>query len=111
MLFVQLDDSFSPSLFDVLRQAHVHTLKYEVESTVIIFYPFCLHNVWAMRSFVLVKTLQNLNFSLLESLLFCRVFVLELFDGIGLAIFDISTFVNMAKTTRANKLSNLILSP
>jgi len=52
-----------------------------------------------MSSFVLVKTLQNLNFSLLESLLFCSVFVFELFNGIVLAIFDVSTLVNMAETT------------
>jgi hypothetical protein len=39
------------------------------------------------------------------------VFVFELFDGIMFAIFYVSALVNMAETTRANKLSDLILSP
>jgi len=62
-------------------------------------------------SLILVKTLQNLNFSLFECLLFCWVFVLKLFDGIKLAIFDVSAFVNMTKAPGANKFSDLIFSP
>lgn len=64
-----------------------------------------------MRPFILVKSLQYLNFSLFECLLFCRVFVLELFDGIKLAIFDVPALVNMTKAAGANKFSDLIFSP
>ena len=111
MFFIQLDEAFAASLLDVLGETHVHALENYIEPTVIVFYPLGLHHVRAVRPLVLVEPLQYLDFSLLEGLLFCWIFILKLFNGIKLAIFDVSALVNMAKTPRANKLSNFVLSP
>lgn len=111
MLFVELNEPFPPSLLDVLGETHFHVLKHYVKPTVIVFYPLGIHHVWAVNPLVLVKPLENLNFSLIESFLFSLVFIFELFDRVEFTVFDVAALVNLAKTSRAYKFTDFIFSP
>lgn len=101
ILFIQLDEAFSALLLDPLGQAHVHSLKDQVEPAILVLDALSLHHVGAVlaRSFAIdhIKALQYLHLSLLQGFLLGLILVLKLFDSILFASLDMFALINVTK--------------
>lgn len=113
-MLIKLLLQFSPFFLDVLSKRHVHLLKNNIKFAIFVFDPFCLHDVRTMFGTMLVnliETLQNLYFTLIESLLFGLEFIFKALNSIIFSSVNMSTFINMAETTTTYKLFLLEFIP
>lgn len=105
--------SFFASFLDILGKTHVHLLKDNVELAIFKLDALSLHHEGAMAALLVkfCKSLKYLNLALVERLFFILVLIFELFNGVYLASFNMTTAVDMAKRTSANKFHLLVLIP
>ena len=91
-----------------MSKGHVHHLKNDVQTPVLVFDALSLHNVRTVGTLAFlvdfVEALEDLDFSLLKSLLFGLKLVLESLYGIDFARLNMSALVDMPETAATNQL-------
>ena len=125
-IFIQFICSFLSLFSDELSKSHIHFFKNNIQFSIFIFNFLCPHYIrrvlnnmflllklinWYNFTIMIVKLLQNLNFSLLKSNFFGIEFVFKLFDCKKLSSFSFNAFENLPKTTLTNAISKFIFIP
>ena len=115
VLFIQFYQALSSLLLDVLGQAHVHSLKDEVETTVLVLDAFRFHHVGAVlaRTSTInrIKALQHLHLPLVKGFLLGGELVLELLNSVLLTALDVFALVYMTKAAGPNHVTQFELIP